>query len=68
MKVDELFGLKLIEDTPDISEETYALITEREKARKARYFAKADEIRDKLAELNIEVNDTADGPVWRYIK
>ena len=67
-KVDELFGLNLMADTPDISEETYALITEREKARETRDFAKADEIRDKLAELNIEVNDTADGPVWRYIK
>ena len=67
-RVDELFGLKLIEDTPDISADTYALITERERAREARDFTKADEIRDKLAELSIEVNDTADGPVWRYLK
>lgn len=67
-KVDELFGLNLLEDTPDISANTYALIKEREQAREAKDFAKADVLRDKLAELNIEVNDTADGPVWRYIK
>lgn len=66
--IDQLFGLKLLEDTPDISANSYALISEREQARETRDFAKADELRDKLAELNIEVNDTADGPVWRYIK
>ena len=66
--IDQLFGLKLLEDTPDISANSYALIKEREEARETRDFAKADELRDKLAELNIEVNDTADGPVWRYIK
>ena len=66
--IDQLFGLRLLEDTPDISANSYALIREREQARETRDFAKADELRDKLAELNIEVNDTADGPVWRYIK
>lgn len=66
-KIDKLFGLDLIASTPDIAEETRALIHEREKARTTRDFKKADEIRDKLAELNIEVNDTADGPVWRYL-
>lgn len=67
-KVDLLFGLNLLEDTPDISADTYALIEEREQAREAKDFTRADEIRDKLAKLLIEVNDTADGPVWRYIK
>ena len=68
VKVDELFGLNLVADTPDISANTYALISEREEARVKRDFTRADEIRDKLAGLNIEVNDTADGPIWRYIK
>ena len=67
-KVDELFGLNLLEDTPDISAEVHALISEREQAREAKDFAKADVLRDKLAGLNIEVNDTADGSVWRYTK
>ena len=66
-KVDELFGLRLIEDSPKISEETQALITEREKARKEKDFARADEMRDKLAEQGITVKDTADGPIWQYL-
>lgn len=67
-KVDVLFGLRLIEDTPDIDEATRELITERQKARDARDFARADELRDKLAEKGITVRDTADGGVWEYLK
>ncbi len=66
-KVDELFGLRLIEDSPKISEETQALVLEREKARAEKDFAKADEIRDKLAEKGITVKDTADGPIWQFL-
>lgn len=67
-KIDELFGLKLVDETPDISEDTYKLIEERQEARVKRDFKRADEIRDELTKLNIEVNDTDDGPVWRYTK
>jgi cysteinyl-tRNA synthetase len=38
------------------------LMDEREQARKEKDFARADEIRDKLAELGYEVRDSADGP------
>ncbi len=65
-KVDKLFGLSLIDSTPDISEEAYALICERQKAREERDFARADEIRDKLAQQNIVVNDAKDGWTWEY--
>ena len=67
-KIDELFGLKLVDETPDISEDTYKLIEERQEARVKRDYKRADEIRDELTKLNIEVNDTDDGPVWRYTK
>lgn len=67
-KIDELFGLDLLADTPDISADAYALISEREAARKARDYARADEIRGLLAEQNITVKDTADGPVWEYLQ
>lgn len=66
-KVDELFGLRLIADSPNIDEETRELINERQKAREARDFARSDEIRDLLADKGITVKDTADGPVWQYI-
>ena len=66
-KVDKLFGLRLIEDTPDIDDSLFELIEERQKARDARDFARADELRDLLAEKGIAVRDTADGGVWEYL-
>ena len=66
-KVDELFGLRLIDDSPDIDDEVRALIEERRAAREAKDYARSDEIRDKLAKLEIAVKDTNDGPVWQYI-
>ena len=66
-KVDELFGLNLIADTPDISEETYALISEREKARAEKNYARSDEIRDELKKQGISVEDAPSGPIWQYL-
>ncbi len=66
--VDGLFGLGLIEDTPDISEECKILLAEREMARAQKDFAKSDELRNKLAEYNIAVLDTPDGQVWQYAR
>ena len=66
-KIDELFGLRLIADTPDISEEQYALIKERDSARVAKNFAKSDEIRDTLIAQGVAVKDTTGGGIWEYI-
>ncbi len=41
--------------------EAEELLGEREQARAAKDFARADEIRDRLAELGWEVRDSADG-------
>ncbi|MBP5512875.1 cysteine--tRNA ligase [Candidatus Saccharibacteria bacterium] len=65
-KVDELFGLKLIKDTPDVDSEIYDLLRERQTAREARDFTKSDEIRDKLLTRGIAIRDTADGAIWQY--
>lgn len=66
-KIDELFGLGLIDETPDIDDKTRELIEERAHARAIKNFAKSDEIRDKLAAKGITVRDTADGAVWEYL-
>lgn len=66
--VDGLFGLGLIENTPDISEECKILLAEREMAREQKDFAKSDDLRNKLAEYNIAVLDTPDGQVWQYAR
>ena len=65
-KVDELFGLRLIVDTPNISEKQYALVKERDAARAAKDFAKSDKIRDELLSQGIVINDTPNGGVWQY--
>lgn len=67
-KVDKLFGLNLIIDTPDIDERTRVLIKERQKAREMKDYGKSDEIRDRLVQLGVAVKDTNDGPVWQYLK
>jgi cysteinyl-tRNA synthetase len=62
----ELLGLLGLESLSEQgagegSPEAEALLAERERARAERDFARADEIRDRLAELGWEVRDTAEG-------
>lgn len=66
-KVDELFGLRLIEDSPDISDEVRELIAARQKAREAKDYAESDRLRDLLERQGINMRDTADGTVWGYL-
>ena len=67
VKVDELFGLNLISDSPDIDDETRGLISERQAAREHKDYARSDEIRDVLKQKGITVEDTPSGPVWQYL-
>ena len=45
-----------------------ALVADREDRRRARDFAAADRIRDKLASRGIVVEDSAEGPRWRRVR
>ena len=65
-KVDELFGLRLVADSPDIDEDTRTIIFERQVARERKDYAESDRLRDLLAERGIAVKDTPDGAVWGY--
>lgn len=67
-KIDKLFGLQLIKDSPDISEEVVDKIIEREKARESKDYGRSDEIRDELVARGITLRDTPDGAVWEYVK
>lgn len=67
-RIDELFGLNLIADTPDISEEIVDKIIEREKVRAEKNYTRSDEIRDELLSRGIALRDTPDGAVWEYTK
>jgi cysteinyl-tRNA synthetase len=48
-------------------EEIEKLIEERKKAKLEKNFALADEIRQKLWEKNIQIEDTKDGTIWRVM-
>lgn len=67
-KIDEVFGLNLIDDSPNLSCEISGLIDEREEAREKRDYAHADKIRDLLAEKGVAVKDTTSGPIWQYLQ
>ncbi|MEA4960246.1 cysteine--tRNA ligase [Lutispora sp.] len=68
---DKVFSLNLtaaeeMNDSDNIDEEYIeALILERNKARKEKDWAKADEIRNTLLEHNIELIDSKDGTAWK---
>ena len=49
------------EEVTEVEPEIQALIDERQAARKAKDFAKADQIRDKLKEMGITLKDTPQG-------
>ena len=63
-----LENAKSIETTEGVDEELEAFvlakIEERKEAKKAKDFAKADAIRDELAEKGIVIKDTREGVVW----
>ncbi|HEY5976479.1 MAG TPA: cysteine--tRNA ligase [Solirubrobacterales bacterium] len=60
----ELVGLGSLtqpEEGAEVDQDAEKLLLEREEARAGKDFARADEIRDRLAELGWEVRDSADG-------
>ncbi|WP_214686007.1 MULTISPECIES: cysteine--tRNA ligase [unclassified Exiguobacterium] len=62
-----VLGLTLAEEKELLDAEIDQLIQERNDARTARNFARADEIRDLLKEQNIQLEDTAQGVRWKRL-
>ena len=56
-----------ISEGEDISQEVEKLIEERKSAKKDKDFAKADDIREKLKNMGIEIEDTRQGTKWKRI-
>lgn len=61
----DILGITLGVTKEMLAEDIEALIEERQQARKNRDFARADEIRDKLLEKDIILEDTREGVKWR---
>lgn len=62
-----ILGLLYKEEDDNLDEKVEKLIKEREEARKNKDFKRADEIRDALKEMNIELKDTRNGVVWKRV-
>jgi len=54
-------------EEPGLADEVERLIAERESARKAKDFARADRIRDDLKQRGIALEDSKDGVRWRRV-
>jgi cysteinyl-tRNA synthetase len=55
-------------EEPGLADEVERLISEREAARKARDFARSDQIRDALRRKGIALEDSKDGVRWRRVR
>ncbi len=65
--LDQVFGLRLAESTPDISDAQKQIILERERARENKNWKKSDELRGRLVEQGISLKDTAGRTIWTRI-
>ena len=61
---DKWLGIGQADESTD-SEEIEILIDKRKSARDSKDFSKADEIRQKLNSMGIEIEDTPNGTIWR---
>ncbi len=63
-----VFGLRLQEKqgSSDMEAQVNALIAERDEARKQKQWALSDQIRDKLKELGVTIEDSKEGTKWRW--
>ncbi len=64
-KLCDVLGIITEKEEELLDSDIEALINERQEARKAKDFAKADEIRNKLADMGITLLDTREGVKWK---
>ena len=63
----EVLGIITEKKAEVLDDEIEAMIEERQQARKAKNFALADEIRGKLLDMGIELEDTREGVKWKRV-
>ena len=67
VKLCDVLGLIIVKKEEILDKEIEKLIEERQAARKAKNFARADEIRDQLLEKGIILKDTREGVKWKRV-
>ncbi len=63
----DVLGIIIEKEEEILDGEIEKLIAERQEARKAKDFARADEIRDQLAGMGIILKDTREGVTWKRV-
>ena len=63
----DVLGRVVLKKEEVLDKDVEELIQERQAARKAKDFAKADEIRSRLLEMGIELKDTREGVKWKRV-
>lgn len=66
-KINQIINVLRLEECP-LAPEIDRLVSEREMARGAGDWKRADDVRDQLVKQGIEVCDSAKGPVWKELK
>ena len=64
--IDRLLGLKLLETTPDISDDDKRILQERKIARAEKSWKKSDKLRSQLEKSKIVLRDTIFDTIWEY--
>lgn len=64
--IDATLGLQLIENTPDISDESKLIIIERNQARSQKDWQKSDKLRNELLKQGITIRDNNTDSIWEY--
>ena len=62
-----ILGIDFVKNDIDLNKDIEKLIEERNIAKKNKDFKKADEIREKLKNMGIELEDTREGVKWKMI-
>ena len=62
-----MLGIIIEQEEEILDADIEQLIAQRQQARKDKDFARADEIRDELAQKGILLKDTREGVVWQRI-
>lgn len=65
VKLCDVLGLIVVKEEENLDKEIEDLIAQRQEARKAKDFARADEIRDQLLAMGIILKDTREGVKWK---
>lgn len=65
-QIDQIFGLNLIIDTPDITPAQKRLLKARELARAQKDWATSDALRTQLEKQGITLKDSSDHSTWQY--